>query len=127
MSLQQRISAHLASHVQRQTAMVTFVTSVGVLLAALLVGACLLVALVFFYGFGTDAFATRISPAAILNLKYAGALLGAVGVASLAGFILGSAMLIASLYHARYRAAYLWFAIAIGLLGAAVFFRVLSY
>lgn len=127
MSMHQRISAHLASHVARPTAMVTFLTSVGVLLAALLIGACLLVALVFFYGFGTDAFATRLSAGAITRLQYLGILLAVVGGASFVGFILGSTMLVAALNHARYRAAYLWFGIIAALLALAVGLRVLSY
>ncbi|QYF93545.1 hypothetical protein KY495_23290 [Massilia sp. PAMC28688] len=127
MSLQQRTSLHLASRVERKTAMVTFLTSIGVLLGALLTGACVLVVLVFFYGFGTDAFATRLSADAILRLKYLGAVLGAVGGASFLVFILGSCMLAAALNGGRYRNTYLWFGAISALLALGIFLRVQSY
>lgn len=127
MSLQQRMHAHVAGHVERKTALLTFVTSVGVLLVTLLIGACLLVALVMFYGLGTDAFVTRVSPDAVTRLKFFGILLAAVGGVSLLGFILGSVMLVGALNQARYRAIYLWFAVITGVLAAAVFLRVQSY
>lgn len=127
MSLQQRTTSHLASRVERKTAMVTFITSVGLLLGALLTGACVLVVLVFFYGFGTDAFFTRLSADAIMRLKYLGAAIGAVGGGSFLGFILGSCMLVASLNGGRYRVAYLSFGAIIALLAFAIFLRIQSY
>lgn len=127
MSLQQRTSAHLAGRVERKTAMVTFVTSIGVLLGALLAGACALVVLVFFYGFGTDAFVTRLGADTIEWLKYAGAALGAVGGFSFLGFILGSCMLVASLNGGRYRGAYLWFGAITAVLALAILLRIQSY
>lgn len=127
MSLQQRTSLHLASRVERKTAMFTFLTSVSVLLGALLVGACVLVVLVFFYGFGTDAFAARVSADAVVRLRYLGFALGGVGGVSFLGFILGSCMLVAALNGGRYRAAYLWFGAISALLALGIFLRVQSY
>lgn len=127
MSLYQRISAHMARHVARQPAMFTFITGVSVLLGSLLIGACLLVVLVFFYGFGTLAFYKLLGPDLITRIAYGAVLLAACGGAGLLAFITGSAMLIAALNHGRYRTAYLWAGAVTGLLATAVFLRIQSY
>lgn len=118
MSIGTSIAAHLDSAVSRKTAFVVFATSAAVLLGALLTGAFMLVVMVFFYGFPEQAFFDRLGAAAIYQLKVAGVVLAAVGALSFGGFVCGSCMLAASITGARYRAAYLWFAIVSVVLAA---------
>lgn len=127
MSTPNRLHAHLAQHVVRRTAFLTFAGSAAVLLAALLIGSAVLVALVFFYGFGTDAFFSRVSPHALALLRQTGLALAAVGILSLLSFILGCCMMVASINHARYRTAYLWFVSLTALLAVLVALRVSTY
>lgn len=110
MTLSQRLSAHLARPVDRAAAVMTFIGSAGVLLLALVIGAGLLVALVFFFGFGTDDFVRKIGADTVPLVKQGAIGLAAVGGVSFAAFILGSCMIVASIFKARYRAAYLSFA-----------------
>lgn len=110
MSVSQRLSAHLARPVDRTAALMTFIGSAGVLLLALVIGAGLLVVLVFFFGFGTDDFFQKLGAGTIPLLKQGAIGLAVVGVASFAAFILGSCMLVCAIFKARYRTAYLWFA-----------------
>lgn len=109
MTLKQRLSAHLARPVDRAAAVMTFIGSAGVLLLALVIGAGLMVALVFFFGFGTDDFLARIGADTVPLVKQAAIGLAAVGGASFAAFILGCCMIVCAIFKARYRAAYLSF------------------
>ena len=127
MNFTHRVASHLRHAVTRKTAFLVFAGSAAVLLGALLIGGMLMVALVFFYGFGTPAFATHVSPAELVRLKQAGIVLASVGVLSLAGFICGSCLMVASINHTRYRRAYLWFAIIAALLAGGVALRISSY
>lgn len=124
MSLRQHISAHLLRPVQRKAAMFLFVGSVGLLLTVLVIGAGMLVALVFAYGFGTDKFFYHVSHDTIELLKLSAIALAATGVLSFATVILGSCLLVASISHAHYRKAYIGFAITTVILAAlsALFF-----
>lgn len=111
MSFTASIAAHLNRAVPRKTAFVVFAGSAAVLLGALLIGAGLLVALVFFYGFPQQAFFDRATSDEIAQLKLAGIVLGAVGALSFITFIQGCCMLAGSIAGARYRGVYLWFVI----------------
>lgn len=110
MSFSQRLTAHLARPVDRAAALMTFIGSAGVLLLALVIGAGLLVALVFFFGFGTDDFIAKLGADTVPLVKQGAIGLAVVGVISFAAFILGSCMIVCAIFKARYRIAYLWFA-----------------
>lgn len=124
MGLSQHISAHLSRPVQRKAAMFLFIGSVGLLLTVLVIGAGMLVALVFAYGFGTDKFFYNLGHDTIELLKVSAIALAATGVVSFAAVILGSCLLVASISHTPYRKAYIGFVITTVILAAlsALFF-----